>query len=52
MADFKSRRVTMVDTQVRPSDVTKFQVIDAMLAIPREAYVPADMQDVAYIGET
>lgn len=51
MADFKSRRVTMVDTQVRPSDVTKFQVIDAMLAIPREAYVPADMQDVAYIGE-
>ncbi|MCV2875100.1 protein-L-isoaspartate O-methyltransferase [Rhodobacteraceae bacterium XHP0102] len=51
MADFKSQRVTMVDTQVRPSDVTKFQVIDAMLSIPREVYVPTQLRDIAYIGE-
>ena len=41
----------MVDTQVRPSDVTKFPIIDAMLAIPREAYVPDNKREAAYIGE-
>ena len=41
----------MVDTQVRPSDVTKFPIIDAMLATPREAYVPASLREAAYVGE-
>ena len=41
----------MVDTQVRPSDVTKFPIIDAMLAIPREDFVPAGLREAAYIGE-
>ena len=36
MTDFATRRVMMVDTQVRPSDVTKFPIIEAMLAVPRE----------------
>lgn len=48
MADFTQRRVTMVDTQVRPSDVTKFPVLDALLSVPREAYVPDASRDVAY----
>lgn len=51
MSDFSSRRVMMVDTQVRPSDVTKFPIIEAMLAIPREVYVPAAKREAAYIGE-
>lgn len=51
MSDFAARRVMMVDTQVRPSDVTKFPVIAAMLAVPRERYVPADRREAAYIGE-
>ena len=51
MTDYKSRRTMMVDTQVRPSDVTKFPIIDAMLAIPREAYVPDNKREAAYIGE-
>ena len=50
MADYAARRRTMVDTQVRPSDVTSFPVIDAMLAIPREAFVPDKMRDLAYVG--
>ncbi|NPD15932.1 protein-L-isoaspartate O-methyltransferase [Xinfangfangia sp. D13-10-4-6] len=50
MSDFASLRMTMVDTQVRPSDVTKFPIIDAMLHVPRENYVPADKRDAAYIG--
>jgi protein-L-isoaspartate(D-aspartate) O-methyltransferase len=51
MTDFSDRRVMMVDTQVRPSDVTKFPIIEAMLAIPREAYVPAAQREAAYMGE-
>ena len=41
----------MVDTQVRPSDVTKFPIIEAMLHVPREQYLPVALRDVAYIGE-
>ena len=41
----------MVDTQVRPSDVTKFPIIDAMLSVPRELYVPRALQEAAYVGE-
>jgi protein-L-isoaspartate(D-aspartate) O-methyltransferase len=51
MIDFAARRVMMVDTQVRPSDVTKFPVIAAMLNVPRERYVPAPLQEAAYAGE-
>jgi protein-L-isoaspartate(D-aspartate) O-methyltransferase len=41
----------MVDTQVRPSDVTKFPIIEAMLSVPRELYVPAARREAAYMGE-
>ena len=51
MSEFSSRRMTMVDTQVRPSDVTKFPIIAAMLAVPREAYVPMAKREAAYVGE-
>jgi len=51
MSDFAARRVIMVDTQVRPSDVTKFPVIAAMLAVPRELYVPSSRVEAAYVGE-
>jgi protein-L-isoaspartate(D-aspartate) O-methyltransferase len=51
MPDYAARRTTMVDTQVRPSDVTKFPIIKAMLEIPREAFVPVDQREVAYMGE-
>ncbi len=51
MTDFSARRVTMVDTQVRPNDVTKFPIIEAMLAIPREDFVPETLREAAYVGE-
>jgi protein-L-isoaspartate(D-aspartate) O-methyltransferase len=41
----------MVDTQVRPSDVTKFPIIEAMLHVPREAFVPPSLREAAYVGE-
>ncbi len=49
MSDFTQRRVTMVDTQVRPSDVTQFPILDAMLNVPREVYVPDAQRDLAYV---
>ena len=49
MSDFSIARQKMVDGQVRPSDVTDNRIIDAMLAIPRETFVPEDKQALAYL---
>lgn len=49
MADYTSQRTMMVDTQIRPSDVTKFPIIDAMLTVPREQFVPAALRQTAYM---
>ncbi|WP_041527428.1 protein-L-isoaspartate O-methyltransferase family protein [Paracoccus aminophilus] len=51
MTDFAQRRTMMVDTQVRPNDVTSYPVIEAMLNVPREEFVPDALRDVAYTGE-
>lgn len=51
MTDFQQRRTMMVDTQVRPNDVTRYPVIAAMLEIPREDFVPEPRRDVAYMGD-
>jgi len=39
----------MVDCQVRPSDVTDVPIIDAMLEVPREAFVPQNQRALAYL---
>ncbi len=46
--DFLAAREAMVDTQVRTSDVTRYSIIDAMLRVPRELFVPKARRDVAY----
>lgn len=51
MTDYAERRTMMVDTQIRPSDVTKFPIIDALLSVPREAFVPRLLREAAYMGE-
>jgi len=51
MPDFAARRTMMVDTQIRPSDVTKFPIINAMLDVAREKYVPSQKREAAYVGE-
>ena len=51
MSEYKRRRTMMVDTQVRPSDVTSFPIIDAMLTIPRETFVPDALKSAAYAEE-
>lgn len=51
MPDYATRRNVMVDTQVRPADVTKYPIIEAMLSVPRENFVPDDRREAAYAGE-
>jgi protein-L-isoaspartate(D-aspartate) O-methyltransferase len=49
MSGFSTARQNMVDCQVRPSDVTDIRIIDAMLAIPREEFVPQQQRALAYL---
>jgi protein-L-isoaspartate(D-aspartate) O-methyltransferase len=49
MADMTALRTKMVDGQIRPSDVTDHRIIEAMLDIPREAFVPAELAGLAYL---
>lgn len=49
MVDFALARRMMVDGQVRTSDVTDLALIDAMQAVPRERFVPADQVALAYL---
>lgn len=51
MTDFAARRRLMVDTQIRPSDVTKYPIIDAMLSVEREKFLPESLREAAYAGE-
>ncbi|MCA2008745.1 protein-L-isoaspartate O-methyltransferase family protein [Tritonibacter mobilis] len=52
MTDFSDRRRMMVDTQIRPADVTKYPIIEALLAIPRENFVPDSQSEVAYADQS
>ena len=49
MSGFSTARQKMVDGQVRTSDVTDHQILDAMLALPREEFVPQDKRALAYL---
>lgn len=49
MSGFSTARQKMVDGQVRTNDVTDRRVLDAMLTVPREAFVPASRQALAYL---
>ena len=49
MSGFATARQKMVDGQVRTSDVTDIRILDAMLAVPREAFVPEKLRALAYL---
>jgi protein-L-isoaspartate(D-aspartate) O-methyltransferase len=49
MSGISPARQKMVDGQVRPSDVTDLRIIDAMLAVPREVFVPENQRALAYL---
>mgnify|MGYP001241960901 CR=1 FL=1 len=51
MTDFAILRTHMVDSQVRTSDVTDRRIQRAMLAVPRENFVPEALRTLAYMDE-
>jgi protein-L-isoaspartate(D-aspartate) O-methyltransferase len=48
MFDTVAARRNMVDGQVRTADVTNLDLIAAMLAVPRERFVPPSLAEQAY----
>lgn len=51
VGDARTQRLNMVESQVRPSDVTDRRIIRAMSEVPREAFVPPQHQAVAYMDD-
>lgn len=49
--DYAEARRWMVDGQIRPNKVTDTRLLDAMRALPREAFVPAAAASLAYADE-
>jgi len=47
--DFRDARQKMVDNQIRTTDVTSHPVLKAFLSVPREAFVPTRLKQLAYI---
>ncbi len=51
MPDFAAARQNMILSQLGPNGLHADSVSDAMAAVPRERFVPEDLQGVAYLDE-
>ena len=51
MGDEAILRTRMVNNQLRTFDVTDHRIQDAMLTVPREHFVPAELKAIAYSDE-
>lgn len=51
MFDFAQARQNMVDGQLRPNRVTNPALIEAVSVIPRERFLPPELQRVAYVDD-
>ena len=51
MTDFAAARHNMVESQIRTNRVTDPALLDALAALPREQFVPAERRSTAYIDE-
>ncbi len=49
--DFARARRTMVDTQIRVNDVTDTRIVNALMAVPREEFVPEHLKSLAYLDD-
>ncbi len=52
MADFEQQRLTMVESQLRPNEVTDRRILAAMGTLPRERFVPPRLSLLAYMDES
>ncbi len=51
MYDFAQARQNMVDGQLRPNRVTHTALLEAVRELPREKFLPPELQRVAYIDD-
>ena len=51
MIDFARARASMVESQLRPNEVTDTRLLAAMRTLPRELFVPERLRPLAYIDE-
>jgi protein-L-isoaspartate(D-aspartate) O-methyltransferase len=51
MTGFERQRLNMVESQLRPNEVTLPRLLAAMRALPRERFVPPKLAGLAYIDE-
>ena len=49
--DFAAARQNMVDCQILPNRVDDQRIVDALLKIPREKFVPDNLTGIAYVDE-
>ena len=49
--DFATARLCMIEGQIRPERVRHPTLIAAMAALPRELFVPSELQPIAYIDK-
>jgi protein-L-isoaspartate(D-aspartate) O-methyltransferase len=52
MTDYECPRLAMVESQLRPNEVTDVRLLAAMRALPREDFVPPSRKALAYMDET
>jgi protein-L-isoaspartate(D-aspartate) O-methyltransferase len=52
MANAALQRKNMVESQIRPSDVTDRRITAAMALVPRESFLPAKLANIAYSDES
>ncbi len=48
MGEYADARRQMVDNQIRTTDVTAYNVLEAFEVVPRELFVPAHLRNLAY----
>lgn len=51
MVDASLQRKNMVESQVRPNDITDRRIIRSMLQVPRETFLPPALRSIAYMDE-
>jgi protein-L-isoaspartate(D-aspartate) O-methyltransferase len=51
MTGYEAQRMTMVESQLRPNEVTDTGLLAAMRSLPRERFVPEAMQGLAYMDD-
>ncbi|KAA0681361.1 protein-L-isoaspartate O-methyltransferase [Roseomonas genomospecies 6] len=51
MSEYAAARYNMVEGQIRPNKVTDQRLVDAMMEIPREQFVPKAARGIAYVDE-